>query len=143
MEERRREVERGEALVLDQPQRLLGVPARLADEAAADERHRHERVEAHRVVERHDAESAIAEAKPVLEHLGQTPRSIGPVRARNALRTAGRARGVEDDRLFALVEVERAGVLLGRRGAVEGASPTIDARVPAVATTDAPASSRQ
>ena len=69
VEERRREVERGDPLLLDQRERLAGVPARLRHEAAADEMHREQGVDPHRVVERHHAERPVGPAVAVLERL--------------------------------------------------------------------------
>jgi hypothetical protein len=69
VEERRRQVERGQPLLLDQRQRFAGVPARLRGEAAADAVHREERVNPHCVVERHHSERAITPAVAVLERL--------------------------------------------------------------------------
>jgi hypothetical protein len=107
MEERRRKVERGQALGLDQREGALGVPARLADEAAGDDRHREQRVHAHRVVERHDAERAVARAETVLERLRDGAGAIGGVRARDALRPTGRAGRVEHQARRAAVDVGR------------------------------------
>ena len=120
VEERRREVERRDALLGDQPERLAGVPARLRDEAAADEVHRDERMDAHRVVERHHAERPVAPRVTVLQRLRPAPRTVRRVRARHALRPPGRPRRVEEERRLALVEVQRAGVLgaVGQRIAV-------------------------
>ena len=66
-------------LLLDQRERLAGVPARLRDEAAADEVHREQRVDPHRVVERHHAERAIAPAVAVLERLRPGAGAVGAV----------------------------------------------------------------
>ena len=69
VEERRREVEGGDPLGLDQPESLGASHRGLRHEAPADEVHRHERMDAHGVVERHHAERSLAEAVPVLERL--------------------------------------------------------------------------
>ncbi len=119
VEERRREVERRDPLGLDQGQRLTRVPAGLRDEAAADEVHRDERVDPHRVVERHHPERAVAPGVAVLERLRPPARSVGGVRARNALRPAGRPGRVEHQRDLALVAVERA-LVLGTIGKAVG-----------------------
>ena len=93
---------------LDQLERLVGIPARLRHVTAADEVHREQRVDAHRVVERHHAEGAVAVAVAVLQRLAQPAGPVGRVRARHALRPPGRARGVEEERDLAVVAVERA-----------------------------------
>ncbi len=110
MEERRGEIEGGDALRLDQAQRRVGIPALLADVATADQAHREQRVVAHRVVERHHAERAVAEAIPVLERLREPSGALGAMGARHAFRAAGRPRGVEHDRGGPLVQLERARV---------------------------------
>ncbi len=69
VEQRRREIERRDALFLDQAQRLARVPAGLRHEAPPDEVHRDERVDAHRVVERHHAERPVGPRVAVLERL--------------------------------------------------------------------------
>ena len=63
------EVEAVDAFALDQPECVLGIPRRLGDEAPADDRGGEQRVDAHRVVEGHDAEGPMSRAEPVLEHL--------------------------------------------------------------------------
>jgi hypothetical protein len=109
--ERRREVERGDALLLDQSQRLLGIPASLRDEAAADQVHGQQRMDTHRVVERHRAERAVAGAVAMLDDLREAAGAVGPVRARNALRPARRSGRVEDQAGLALVQIEGTGVV--------------------------------
>ena len=115
VEERRGEVERRDPLALDEPERLASVPPRLRDEAPADEVHRDEGVDPHRVVERHHAERPVAEAVAVLERLRPAAGPVCRVAARHALRPAGRPRRVEQQRDLALVAVERAGVLVAVR----------------------------
>ena len=121
MEEGRRQVERADALLLDEAERLPGAPARLRHEAPADEVHRDERVDPHRVVERHHAEGAVGPAVAVLERLRPPAGAVGCVRrARHALGPAGRARRVEQERELALVAPERPrmGRPVGKRIAV-------------------------
>ena len=113
--ERRREIERGDPLALDQLERGAGVPVGLADVAAADQMHRDERVDAHRVVERHAAERPVAVAVALVDDLREAARAIGAVRARHALRPAGRPRGVEHQALVLVGGIERAGVRLAHR----------------------------
>ena len=115
VEERRGEVERRDPLPFDQGERGLGRPLGLGDVAAADQRHGDHRVVAHGVVEGHHAERAVAVAEPVVHDLRGAAGALGAVRARDALRPAGRARRVEHDRVRGLVEVERARMLLARR----------------------------
>ena len=98
MVERRHEVEIGDALALDQRQRGAGVEPRQADERAADERHGEQRAHAHRVVERHHAERALAAARRGSARLRDRGRALGAVPARHALGPRGRARGVEHQR---------------------------------------------
>ncbi len=77
VEQGRREVQRGDPLLLDQAQRLARVPAGLGHEAAADEVHGDQRVDPHRVVERHHAERAVAERVAVLQRLRPAARAVG------------------------------------------------------------------
>ena len=93
--------------------RRSGVPRRLRDEAPADDRGGEQRVDAHRVVQRHDAERAVPVAEPVLDDLREPAGALRAVRARDALRASGRAGRVELDRRLASSEVERARVLVG------------------------------
>ena len=72
-------------LALDQRQRALRIEARQADERAADQRHGEQRANAHRVVERHDAERALAAAIEVLRDMGDRGGALGAVPARHAL----------------------------------------------------------
>ena len=117
MEQGRGEVERRDPLTLDQLERLLRIPPRLGDVTAADEVHREQGVDAHRVVERHHAEGAVAVAVAVLQRLAEPAGPVGRVGARDALRSPGRARGVEEERDLAVVAVERALVRGARRAA--------------------------
>ena len=117
VEERGGEVERRDPLALDQLERGPGVPVRLADVAAADQVHRDERVDAHRVVQRHAAERPVAVAVVLVDDLREAARAVGAVRAGDALRPSGRAGGVEHQALVALVGIERAGVRGRRRAA--------------------------
>ena len=68
---------------------LLGVPRRLRDEAAADDGRGEQRVDAHRVVERHDAERAMSVAEPVVDAPATSRPRARHVRARDALRASG------------------------------------------------------
>ncbi len=111
VEQRRREVERADPLLLDQAQGLSRVPARLRHKASSDEVHREKRVDPHRVVQRHHAERAVAPRVPVLERLRPAARAVCGMRAGDALRPAGRAGGVEQERELALVAVEGSRVL--------------------------------
>ena len=106
VEEGRSEVERGDPLPLDQLERRLGVPLRLADVAASDQVHREQGVHAHRVVERHRAERAVAPARALLDDLGERAGAVGAMRARHPLRPACGAGRVEHQALAALVGVE-------------------------------------
>jgi hypothetical protein len=72
VEERRREVQRADALPLDEREGRSGVPLRLHDDAATDERHRDQRVDAHRVVEGHHPQRAVFERESVLDDLRET-----------------------------------------------------------------------
>ena len=72
------------------------LPFWLADEAAVDGRHAGERVDAHRVVERHDAERALAPCVAALQRLRDGAGVVVALRARHALGTSGGPRGVED-----------------------------------------------
>ena len=72
-------------------------------------------MDAHGVVERHDAERPVARVQPVLERLREPTRALGSMGARDAFRPSGRPRGVELDRRLVLVQVERAGMLVLRR----------------------------
>ncbi len=105
VEERRREVERRDLLLLDQLQCPVRVPLGLRDEAAADERDRDQRMDAHRVVQRHHAEGALTESQAVLDELGEPTGALGSVRPGDALRPPGCPRRVELDRGRALLEV--------------------------------------
>ena len=111
------EVERVDALALDQLQRLLGIPRRLRDEAAADDRGGEQGVDSHRVVERHDAERAVARRSPCWRTCESTACALGAMRARDALRASGGARRVELDRRPRRREVERARSARRRRPA--------------------------
>ena len=77
VEERRREVQGRDPLLGDEPERLARIPARLRDEAAPDEVHREQRVDPHRVVERHHAERPVAPGVAVLERLRPRARAVG------------------------------------------------------------------
>ena len=94
------EVERGDPLRLDQRERGLGAPLGLADEAAVDGGHARQRVDAHRVVERHDAERALAPLIAALDHVGEGAGVVVPVRrARpSAVPSSPRCRGSARDR---------------------------------------------
>ncbi len=129
VEEGRNEVQRGDAFLLDQAQRLGRVPASLRDVATADEMHREKRMDPHRVVQGHHAEGAVAVLVPVLQRLTESAGPVGGVTAGDALGPAGRAGGVEEERDLALVAIERALVhgAVGERIAV--ANHDLGARV--------------
>ena len=120
VEQGRSEVQRCDRMLLDQEQGLARIPARLRDVASPDEVHGEERVDAHRVVERHHPEGAIAAAVSMVERLTEAAGPVGGVGARDALRAAGRAGGVEEERDLAIVAVEATLVLgpLGQHVAV-------------------------
>ena len=109
--ERRSEVEGVDPLLLDQVERLAGAPRRLCDVAPTDQCSREQRVDAHRVVERHDTERPVGGAQPVLEHLRDPARPLGAMRSGHALRPAGCSGGVQLYGRLAVVEGERAGML--------------------------------
>ena len=96
--ERRHQVEGGDPLGLDQAERALRLEARLADEGAAHRRHGEQRAHTHGVIERHDAERALAGAIAVLRDVGQRSRTLGAMSPRYALAAPGGARGVEHER---------------------------------------------
>ena len=126
--ERWREVERVDPLRRDELERPCGRPRRLGDVAASDDRRRKQGVDAHRVVERHDAERPMARVEAVLQRLREPAGTFGAVRAGNALRPSGRPRRVELDRRRPLVEIEGARVLrlrreLGDLGRARGGRP--------------------
>ena len=140
VEQRGGEVQGADPLLLDQAQCGSGIPAPLADEAAADERHRDHRVVAHRVVEGHHAERAVAEAIAVLHDLREPAGAFGGVRAGNALRPARGPGRVEHDatararrgRTRPGARDRRAGTRAARRlsGAVSRPSPKRSSRPP-------------
>jgi hypothetical protein len=101
-EERRDQVERGQALARDQLERAGARPVRLADEAAVDRGHAGQRVNAHRVIERHDAQGPLTPGVAALDHVRERAGVVILVRARDALRAARGARRVEDQRRIAL-----------------------------------------
>ncbi len=96
--ERRHQVEVGDALALEKLERTGGVEARLAHEAAVDERHREQRAYAHGVIERHDPERALAVRVEILGDVGERGRALGAVIPGHALRAPGGARCVEHER---------------------------------------------
>ena len=87
-EERRDQVERGEPLVGDQLERSRARPFGLADEAAVDHRHAGQRVNAHRVIERHDPERSLAPLVAALDHVRHRSGVVILVRARGSLRAS-------------------------------------------------------
>ena len=91
------EVERGDALCSDQAQRLAWVPTRLGHVAASDEVHREQRVDSHRVVQRHHTERPVTRQVAVLERLADPTGTVGCVGAGHALGTTGRSRRVEEE----------------------------------------------
>ena len=93
--ERGDEVEVGDALRREQAEGAGHVEARQADEGATDHRHRKQRADAHRVIKWHDAERAFAVGVQVLRDVGDGASSFGAMAARDALRFASRAGGVE------------------------------------------------
>ena len=129
VEQRGREVERRDPLLLDQAQRLGGIPASLRDVAPADRVHREQGVDPHRVVERHHSERAIGVEVAVLERLAEAAGPVGRMAARHSLRPPGRARRVEEERGLPVVAIERTAVLgpVGQRIAV--ANHELGARV--------------
>ena len=96
--ERRHQVEGGDPLGLDQAERASRLEARLADEGAAHRRHGEQGAHAHGVVERHDAERALAHAVAVLRDVGECGGALGAMSPRYALAAPGGARGVEHER---------------------------------------------
>ena len=113
--ERRRKIERGHALRLDQVERGARIEARLADEHSVHQRGRQQRAHAHGVVERHDAERDLARRIAVLRDMRDGGGPLRAVAARHALRPARRAGGVEHDR-----PVLRRGARGGRRALKQG-----------------------
>ena len=67
---------------------------------------------AHRVVQRHRPERAVAVDQAVLDDLREARRAIGAMRAGHAFWLSGRAGGVEHQRRRLLVEVQRPRVLV-------------------------------
>src|SRR3990167_3923322 len=100
--ERGDEVERGEPLRLDERERPARAPVRLADEAAVHRGHARQRVDPHGVVERHDAERALAPLVAALDHVGERARVVVPMGPWHALRSSRRPRGIEDEGEIAL-----------------------------------------
>ena len=96
--QRGHEVEGREALRGDRPQRRAGVELRQAHEAAVDERHGEERPHPHRVIQRHDAERALAAAVQVLRHVGDRGGPLVAMAPRHAFRPAGGPRRVQHQR---------------------------------------------
>ena len=96
--ERRHQIEIGDLLGFDQLQRPHHIEARQADERAADQRHGEQRAHAHGVVERHDAERALAGAVEILRDVGERRGAFGALAARHALRLGGGARRIEHHR---------------------------------------------
>ena len=92
--ERRHQIKVADALGCYQRERTSGIELRHADEGAADQRHRQQRAHAHGVVERHDAERALAASVRFCARWAMAAaRSAG-----HALRPRRRARGVEHQR---------------------------------------------
>ena len=108
VEERRDQVERGQALAGDERERAGRRPVGLAHEAAVDGRHARQRMDPHRVVEGHHAERALAPGVAALERVRQRAGVVILVGARDALRPAGGARRVEDQGEIALPGGRRA-----------------------------------
>jgi hypothetical protein len=96
--EGRHEIEIADPLARDQPQRRTGLEARQADEGPVYKGHRQQRAHAHRVVEGHDAERALATGVQVLRDMGEGGGALGAVPARHTLRPPGRARSVKQQR---------------------------------------------
>ena len=113
-EERRDQVERGEPLARDERQGLHGGERRLAHEAAVDGGHAGQRVDAHRVIERHDPERALLPRVAALHDVGDGARVVVAMRAWHALGPARRARRIEDEREVALRDVGRRAGARGR-----------------------------
>ena len=78
--------------------RAADVEMRQANERAADQRHREQRANAHGVIERHDAERALAVRVKILRHMRDRGGALGTVPAWYAFRPRGRARGIEHQR---------------------------------------------
>ena len=96
--ERRHQIKIGDLFGFDQLQRPHHVEARQADERAADQRHGEQRAHPHGVIERHDAERALAGAVEILRDMGQRRGAFGALAARHALRLGGGARRIEHHR---------------------------------------------
>ena len=96
--ERRHQVEVADLLGGDQLERARGLEARQAHEGAADQRHGEQRAHPHGVIERHDAERALAVAVEILRDMGERGGALGALAARHALRPRGGARRIEHDR---------------------------------------------
>ena len=95
---RRHQIKIGDALGGDQRQRMRDVEPAQANESAADERHGEQRAHAHGVIERHDAERALAAGVEILRHMGQRRGALGVLAARHALRPRRGAGGVKHHR---------------------------------------------
>ena len=96
--ERRHQIKVGDLLGFDQLQRPRHVEAGQADEGAADQRHGEQRAHPHGVIERHDAERALARAVEILRDVGERRGALGALAARHALRLRGGAGRVEHHR---------------------------------------------
>ena len=131
VEQRRGQVQGSDPLGLDEVERRGGVPVGLADEAAAHDLRRQQRVDAHGVVQRHHPEGALAGPVALVQRLRQAAGPLGGVAAGHTLRPAGGTGGVEEDGRLTVIKVvgrrhrtggltggEQAGVgLAGRRTA--------------------------
>ena len=111
VEQRRHQVQAGQLLALDDPQRLLGVPVGDCHEHAVQGQHRRERVHAHRVVERHDAQGPLTQHVAVLHDLPDRRRVLVALAPRHALGPAGGARRIQHQG-----NVRFLGLGCGRRG---------------------------
>ena len=96
--ERRHQIEIGDALGGDQLERVGDVEAAQADESAADERHGKQRAHPHGVIERHDAERALAVGVEILRDMRDRGGALGALAPRHALRPRRGAGGVEHHR---------------------------------------------
>ena len=93
----RHQVERGHTRSLDELEGFLGVEAGLRDPGTRDQDAGQQGAHAHGVEQRHHAERHLTGTVLGLDDVGDGSGVLGPVGARDALRAAGGARGVEDD----------------------------------------------
>ncbi len=96
--QRRYQIKIADPLGGDQLERRCDLEAAQADEGAADERHGEQRTDAHGVVERHDAERALAVPIKILRDMRDRRGAFGGLAARHALGLGRGAGGVEHHR---------------------------------------------